>query len=70
MSRRRGRIWRCRQDGKYAFSNWRLARQALSRLTEPGFVYWCRQGGGYHVTREDQAEYDRRRAARLPGQVA
>lgn len=65
MARRRGKVWRCQSCGKTAFSSHRIASKALARLQEPGNVYFCRRGGGYHVTREDPAEYDRRRASHL-----
>lgn len=58
---RRGRIWRCR-CGKWAFSNRRLANKMLARLSEPGYVYWCRCGGAYHVTTQSPEEYAHRRS--------
>lgn len=67
MARRGGRIWRCRADGKTAFSGWRLAQAAMNQREEPGHIYWCRRGGGYHMTRYSPAEYERRRAAAAHG---
>jgi hypothetical protein len=52
----------CKYDGKTLFRTYRIAQKTSRKLPQPGRIYWCAIGGGYHVARSTRAEYDRRQA--------
>jgi hypothetical protein len=53
---------RCPVHKKRTITSWRVADRVAHRLPDQGRPYWCKAMGGYHITREDQSEYDRCRA--------
>lgn len=62
MGRKGGRK-HCPRDHKTIFKSRRIAMRTARQLPDTdNRIYWCQEGGGYHLTRYEVAEYHRRQA--------
>jgi 2'-5' RNA ligase len=50
---------------KVSFNSYKQAQRRASRLPIPGHIYWCPHTGGWHITRHELGDYDRRQAEYL-----
>lgn len=48
------------KHGKVVFTSFKAAQHAGRKMPLPGRPYWCPEGGGYHLTHLEKAEYSRR----------
>jgi hypothetical protein len=62
MGRKGGRE-RCPYDRKTTFKSRKIAERTARRVPDSdNRIYWCDAAGGYHITRYEVGEYDRRQA--------
>lgn len=68
---RKGSRLRCPYDRKTIFTSRKIATRTAHRVPDTQTrIYWCKPAGGYHITRFEVGEYDRRQAVKLRGKGA
>lgn len=52
----------CPYDRKRTWDRRKLAQEAIDHMDpeEPGYLYWCPEAGGWHITTKPPGDYDRK----------